>query len=153
MTKNSFAAKFDESKYKEASELARNVEIGWTEFELFGITYNLMTTPSENCDGSQNGEAAEYRAWEKYRWDIYLWEDLKEKIQRPLLFHEIIEIYNKVHTRMGDPQAHSAAMPLEKRFCNEFLTKEELEEYLDFKEKQGYYGFHLVDDMQETKSG
>src|SRR3989344_4425729 len=144
MTKKPFAVKFDESKYKEASELARTVEIGWTQFELFGITYNLMTTPSKNCDGSQNGEAAEYRACGGYTWDIYLWEDLKENIQKPLLFHEIVEIYHRVHARMDNPRAHNATMPLEKRFCEDFLTRQELEEYLDFKKEQGYYGFNLV---------
>lgn len=142
----------DEAIYNETAELARNIDmIDYNQFDLFDLSYNLLLSPSGNDDGSQNGLPAEYACPNNdLEWDIYLWEDIKEKIQRPLLFHEVIEIYNKRIAHMDEIPAHNAAMEAEKRFCSEFLTKQELEDYLVFKKEYGCNGFEPMPDKQEN---
>ena len=136
---------FDETKYREASELVKSIELDWTRFNLFGIDYALRTCPSQNPNGSQNGQAAEYAPQEERgEWAIYLWEDIEEHIQRPLLFHEVVEVY---HRKLGMKKtpAHNSTMSWERRFCEDNLTNSNLEDYLRFKKEHGYNGFDLSD--------
>jgi len=134
---------FDDVKYREVSNLVRNIELGWVDFEIDNIPYVLMTCESKSWDGSPNGKAAEYHHPEDV-WAIYLWEDIGEKIQRPLLFHEIVEIYHREQEMEMTP-AHNATMPWEKRFCEDYLTNVELERYLQFKKEHSCNGFDLSD--------
>ena len=151
---------FDEVKYMEVSDLVKTIKLGDTDFELFDISYNLLLCPSKNERGYKNGEAADYYArsndWNdknhkrNYNFDIYLWEDIEEKIQRPLLFHEIVETY---HITQGSEKgheeeleemitrAHNTALTLEERFCEDYLTISEFEKYLKFKKGHGQNGF------------
>ncbi len=135
---------FDDIMYREASDLVRGVELDWIDFELFNIPYALRMCESKNEDGSQNGLPAEYHFHENGMCGVYIWEEIGEKIQRPLLLHEIVEIYHKLAFNMSKTEAHNAALPWEKRFCDEFHTPVELEQYLMFKKQHGYNGFDLV---------
>jgi len=132
---------FDDLKYRELSDLVRNIKLGWTNFDIVGIPCKLRTCPSRNPNGSPNGQAAEYHNPEGI-WVVYLWEDIGEKIQRPLLFHEAVEICHREQGIEKTP-AHNATMPWEKRFCDDYLTASELKEYLKFKKERGYNGFDL----------
>lgn len=136
---------FDDSKYRKASEFVKKIELDWTEFNLFNINYALRICPSVNPDGSKNGEAAEYTYQKGEEWAVYLWEDIPEHIQRPLLLHEIVEVYNR-NLGMDKTPAHNATMPREERFCRENMTKSNLKDYLNFKSEHGYNGFGLVND-------
>jgi len=140
---------FSESKYKKVSKFVKTIKLEDDEFSLFGIDYALLICPSQNDDKSKNGEAAEYIR-QPEEWVIYLWENIGEKIQRSLLFHEIVEIYH-VAQKMKQTPAHNATMPLEKRFCEEYLTSSELENYLNFKKEQGCDGFELSKRTDEIK--
>ncbi|MFH1332498.1 MAG: hypothetical protein ABIH63_04425 [archaeon] len=134
---------FDEAKFREVSDLVRSLPIDWEDFDLFNTSYAVRAVPSKNEDGSPNGSPAEYDLHENGQCGIYLWEDIGEKKQRPLLFHEMVEIYHKVALDMSKIEAHNTTMPWEKRFCLEYLTPSELAKYLKFKKEHGCNGFDL----------
>ena len=140
---------FDEAKYREVSDLVKTVKLDNSDnfpisFELFNINYNLLFCPSKDEDGHEDVVVAFYAARSKdwndrkhkrsYNFDIYLWGDIGEKIQRPLLFHEIVETYH-ITKRMEATEAHNTTLPLEKRFCEDYLTSSEFEKYLKFKKR------------------
>jgi hypothetical protein len=142
---------FNEAKYREVSDLVKTIRLDDTDFELFNIRYNLLFCSSKDKGGRKNGEAAEYIGRSNSDYDIYLWEDIGEKIQRPLLFHEIVETYHitqgsdKKHEKLEEmiTRAHNATLPLEKRFCEDYLTSSEFEKYLKFKKDHGQKEFEL----------
>jgi len=105
-----------------------------------GSSYNLVICPPKNDDGSPNGLAAEYHVRGYRQADIYLWGDLGEHIQRPLLFHELTET-GFLFSGMEKNSAHDAALQQEKRFCTEHLSPSELEAYLQFRKDSGSNGF------------
>lgn len=132
---------FDEKKYTQASAFINRIKIEDARFKLWDIPYALRTCPRLNADGSVNIEGADYLAQPK-EWAIYLCKELKRITQLPLLFHEIVEIYHR-EDGMEQTPAHNAAISLEKRFCEEYLTRSELKQYLEFKKEKGYDGFSL----------
>jgi hypothetical protein len=80
---------------------------------------------------------------DKDRCEIFLQGNYREKIRKPLLFHEIVECY--FMTRDVDVNsAHNLTLPQEKRFCEEYLTESELEKYLRFKKEWGCGGFEPI---------
>ena len=127
---------FDELKYKETSELVKTIRLDYTNFDIFNIPCRLFPCSSINPQtGYPNGGPAMY-ANPSYTYDIYLWEDIPEKIQRPLLFHEIVEIYHRKQNFEMTP-AHNIAIIWEERFCYDYLSKEELGKYIDFQKNIG----------------
>jgi hypothetical protein len=136
---------FDEEKYQQVSDIVNKMGIDYETFDLFGIPCVVVGAPSKNGDGTPNGLPAEYAPQESGEWAIYIWEDLEEKIQKPLLFHEFVEVYHKAVMKIEKTPAHNATMSWEKRFCEEYLTPLELKKYLDFKKGYGYNGFDLSD--------
>ncbi len=132
---------FDKSKYKEVSELVKSIELKDQKFNLFGMEYELIIGLPEKYGYK---EPAVYHFTDKERCGIFLEKNLDEKIQRPMLFHEIVEVYHRTLKMKGTP-AHNAALPWEEKFCEEYLTKSELEEYLSFKKEHGCNGFELLD--------
>ncbi len=130
---------FNNKTYKEISNLVKTLKIEDKEFDLNGIPCNLLLCPSKNENNLQNGTAAEYHNPSR-SYDIYLWEDIEEKIQRPLIFHELVEIVYR-EDGFGKTSAHNETMPWEKKFCEDYLTNLELNKYLNFKKDQGINGF------------
>ena|SRR3989344_1796558 len=127
---------FGESGYRVYADFVSKMPIVWDYFELMGGDYKLIL-----CD--KRGQVAEYHvASNRDGLDIYLWGDLDEWIQRPLLFHELVEIYHR-ELGMNKTPAHNATMPWEKRFCEEHLNPSQLERLLEFKKEHGYNGFDL----------
>jgi len=123
------------------------MEIESTYFDILGLGCTLWTCPSKDSDGNLNGLPAEYQIPEGI-WTVYLWEDIGEKIQRPLLFHEAVEIYH-MEEGIEKTLAHNAAMFWEKRFCKDYLTDSELKEYLLFKKEQGSNGFEVFEELRK----
>ena len=127
---------FDESKYKETSELVKKIDLNGRDFNLFEIDFFLRICPHHNpvLDG-RDGKVAEYtqRREGNQGFIIYSWGDLGEKIQRPLIFHQVVEIYHLEKEKMEKNEAHRATIPWEKRFCQEYLNNFELENYFKFK--------------------
>jgi len=136
---------FDEEKYRQVFDIVKNMKIDYETFELFDISYVVLGVPSRNDDGTVNGEPGDFSAHETGEWAIYVWEDLEEKIQKPILFHDIVDIYHMAAMGMDRAHSHNTTMPWEKRFCEEYLTPSELENYLKFKKEHGYNGFDLSD--------
>ena len=122
--------------YKEVSDLVKNMKIKRQHFEFSGIKYVLIPCSSRDPNGNPNGLPAEW-AYPEGSPVIYLWEDIEERIQRPLLFHEIAEVYYILSTNLKRKQAHEKALQLERRFCEEYLTKDEFNEYTKFKKEYG----------------
>ncbi len=134
---------FDNAKYDEVSDLVKTIELEDADFDIFDTEITLRMCPQRHPKtGEINGDAAEYFVQETGRFAIYIWDCLGEKIQRPLLFHELVEIYHRTQGMEQTP-AHNATMPWEKRFCEEYLTNSELNKYLEFKKEHGYNGFDI----------
>lgn len=93
-------------------------------FSVGNIKYGLSLAESKTETGEINGEPAEYFAHPN-EWEIYIWEDLPEKIQRVLLFHEMTEIYLVVNLKKGVTFAHNATLSYEKDFKTGLLDEEE----------------------------
>ncbi|KKP93266.1 MAG: hypothetical protein US25_C0014G0009 [Candidatus Moranbacteria bacterium GW2011_GWE1_36_7] len=105
--------------------LILNMPINDNDFSIENIKYTLRLCPSISKYGERNGQPAEYRK-QIDKWVIYLWDDLREKIQKVLLFHEALEIYfvEKFGLAPG-AQAHSAVLLHESNFVNQLLNEEE----------------------------
>ena len=129
---------FNDAKYKEVSDLVRNIKLDDLSFNLFDIYYFLRMCPHYNTETNQvNGHAAEYiTPCDGNGFGIYIWNDLEEKIQRVLLLHEIIEVFHRNQGMEATP-AHDATIPWERRFRGEYLTASETKKYLKFKKDNG----------------
>ncbi|KKT56120.1 MAG: hypothetical protein UW81_C0040G0006 [Candidatus Giovannonibacteria bacterium GW2011_GWC2_44_9] len=101
-----------------------NQPLEYRDFSIENISYTFIPCPSKNDEGETNGQPAEYNA-QLNEWAIYIWEDLLEKIQKVLLFHEIIEIYFKEKYDMETTPAHNATLPYEEQFRKEILSEDE----------------------------
>jgi len=93
-------------------------------FSIENINYALRICRSKNDKDEVNGQPAEYYA-QPNEWAIYIWEDLMEKIQRVLLFHEITECYFRKKFGMEKTPAHNASLPYEKQIKKELLSEDE----------------------------
>lgn len=129
--KNSFEAR---EKIPEISaEILKNIEseamnepLEWRRFSIADINYALRTSSSKTSSGEINGQPAEYhQQHERNEWAIYIWEDLMEKVQRVLLFHEITEVYFRVKFGMEKTHAHKATLPYEEQFKKELISGDE----------------------------
>jgi len=114
-----------------SSEILENIKsevmdkpLEWRRFSIADINYALRTSPSKTDSGEVNGQPAEYYG-QPDEWAIYIWEDLMEKIQRVLLFHETTEIYFRVKFGMEKTPAHNATLPYEEQFKKDLISEEE----------------------------
>ena len=101
-----------------------NQPLEYRDFSIEDISYTFIPCPSKNDEGETNGQPAEYNA-QLNEWAIYIWEDLLEKIQKVLLFHEIIEIYFRAKYGMEKTPAHNATLLYEEQFRKELLSEDE----------------------------
>lgn len=108
------------------------------EFTIENINYVLTPCPSKNGQGEVNGQPAEYHQHpDANTWEIYIWEDLPEKIQRVLLFHEIIEIYFREKYGTETTPAHNAVSPYEKEFVRGYISEDEERTTQELRSKYG----------------
>jgi len=103
-------------------------------FSIENTNYALRISRSKNDKGEANGQPAEYYA-QPNEWAIYIWEDLMEKIQRVLLFHEITEIYLRKKFDMEKTPAHNASLPYDEQIKKELLSEDEEKVLKELKEK------------------
>ena len=113
---------------------AINGHLEWRRFSIKDINYALRTCPSKTKSGEINGQPGEYHA-QAQEFAIYIWEDLMEKIQRVLLFHEITEVYFRKKHGMEKTPAHNATLPYEEQFRKELLSEDEEKSYQELRSK------------------
>ena len=94
------------------------------EFLVENQKFILRVCPSKNDQGGMNGQSGEYFA-RGDAWVIYVWDDLPEKIQRVIIFHEIVEVYFLVTYSEEQSVAHEAALPYEEDFKKGLLSADE----------------------------
>ena len=95
------------------------------DFSINEIHYALRLCPSKNTqNGEVNGKPAEY-VLQPDENAIYIWDDLPEKIQQILLFHEVVEIYLRKSFELEETPAHNATLSYEKQFKKNFVSKDE----------------------------
>ena len=102
----------------------KNHPLKWRRFSIEQINFALRTSPSRDDSGDQNGQPAEY-IHQPNEVAIYIWEDLPEKIQRVLLFHEIIEVYLRQTYGLDKTPAHTITLTYEDQFRKEILSDKE----------------------------
>lgn len=112
-----------------------NNPLDWNDIEVDNIVYALRTCESINSRGETNGQPVEYHE-QSGEWAIYIWDDLLEKVQRVLLFHEMVEIYFREKFGLEKTPAHNATLGYEEWFKKEIsLTPQEESSLRDLREK------------------
>lgn len=133
---------FGEKEYRIYADFVKNMPLVWDYFKLMGGNYRLIPCEKRGEDSACEESASYYPASNRDGWDIYYWDGLDEWIARPIIFHEVVELYHR-ELGMGKTPAHNATMLWEKRFCIDNLSSSQLERLLEFKQEIGYNGFDL----------
>lgn len=133
---------FGEEEYRIYADFVKGMPLVGDYFELMGGDYKLIPCEERGEKSACNESARYYYASNRDGWDLYYWDGLDEWVVRPILFHEVVELYHR-ELGMEKTPAHNATMPWEKRFCTENLSSSQLEKLLEFKKEIGYNGFDL----------